>query len=82
MVSRLSELALGEEGVVRVIQLSGSIKRRLLDLGCSSGCRILAVYRSIGGDSTAYLIKGSLFALRKEVSDFILIERVNGNELE
>ena len=42
MVSRLSELALGEEGVVRVIQLSGSIKRRLLDLGCNSGCRILS----------------------------------------
>ncbi|KXZ38872.1 ferrous iron transport protein A [Alkalithermobacter thermoalcaliphilus JW-YL-7 = DSM 7308] len=70
----LSQLPIGESGEVLNLLLSGSSRRRMLDLGIVKGATIKAVRKSPLGDPTAYYIKGALIALRKEEADQILIK--------
>lgn len=55
------------------------MKRRLLDLGFVSGARVIPVLDSTGHGMRAYLIKGCKIALRREVSENIMVERGDGD---
>ncbi len=74
----LAELKLGEEG--EVLSLSprcrGAERRRLLDLGILPGTRVAAEFISPGGQPTAYRIRDSLIALRKDQADWIRIKEL------
>lgn len=48
--------------------------RRLSDLGIVNGAKVTPLYKSMFGESRAYLIKGSLFALRKANAKQIYVE--------
>lgn len=48
------------------LNCSGDIRRRLLDLGIVRGTKITAILKSPSGDPTAFEIRGSIIALRKE----------------
>ena len=71
----LSGLKPGEVG--RVVRLSGSCRglerRRLMDLGILPGTRIQVEMRSPSGDPTAYRIRGTTIALRKEQASHVQI---------
>ena len=60
----LSRLQEGEQGEVISLSLSGEIRRRLQDLGIIEGTPIRCLHRSIFSDPCAYLIRGSVIALR------------------
>ncbi len=72
----LALLKIGEEG--EVVSLSprcrGAERRRLLDLGILPGTVVAAEFISPGGQPTAYRIRDSLIALRKEQADWIRIK--------
>lgn len=72
----LHDLGLGERG--RVLALSsacrGAERRRLLDLGFVPGSVVEASLVSPGGDPTAYSVRGSLVALRRQQAGLIRIE--------
>ena len=51
-----------QEGIS--LSLSGEIRRRLQDLGIIEGTPIRCLHRSIFSDPCAYLIRGSVIALR------------------
>lgn len=51
----------------------GSLKRRLLDLGIINKTKITPILKSPSGDPTAYEIRGTLLAIRKEDAKQILI---------
>jgi DtxR family Mn-dependent transcriptional regulator len=74
---RLSQLKPGEEA--RVLGISRDCRapqmRRLLDLGLVPGTPVVAEFRSPNGDPTAYRIRGSLIALRREEGEMIRIQR-------
>lgn len=53
----------------------GSLKRRLLDLGIIKGAKITPILKSPSGDPTAFEIRGTLIALRKEDASLILIKK-------
>ncbi len=76
----LSSLQAGEEA--RVLKLSprlrGVERRRLMDLGILPGTKIRAELVATGGDPVAYRIRGALIALRREQSDLIWVEKVEG----
>ncbi len=65
---------------VRVARISpriqGLLRRRLLDLGFTRGARVKPVLRSAfgHGDPTAYWVRGSLIALRREQAREILVQ--------
>lgn len=52
----------------------GQIRRRFLDLGMICGTKIKPVLISPSGDPTAFEIRGTTIALRKEESSKIEIE--------
>ena len=78
----LTTLKHGEAG--RVVGLSpacqGLTRRRFLDLGLTPGARIERVMQSAFSDPTAYRVRNTLIALRREQSDMVRIERATGAE--
>ncbi len=65
-----------EGNTVRVKKLatSGSMRRRLLDMGLIEGTKVECVQKSPAGDPIAYLIRGAVIALRSEDSSRIFVE--------
>ncbi len=47
--------------------------RRMYDLGIVHGTRITPLYKSMFGDTVAYLIKGSVIAIRKSDANRITV---------
>lgn len=78
----LTTLKHGEQG--RVVGLSpacqGLTRRRFLDLGLTPGARVERVMQSAFSDPTAYRIRNTLIALRREQSDLIIIEQPEWTE--
>jgi ferrous iron transport protein A len=71
---KLTELAVGKSGVITSVAGGGMQRRRLLDLGFIPGSRVENVRCSPTGNPTAYLIKGTLIALRREESDMLFVK--------
>lgn len=61
---------------VKVVGLhsSGTMRRRMLDLGLIKGTKIKPLQKSPAGDPTAYYIRGAVIALRKEDAFQIIVE--------
>lgn len=70
----LNSLALGEIALVKALTATGSMRRRLLDIGLIEDTQVECMGRSPGGDPTAYLIRGAVIAIRSEDSANILIK--------
>lgn len=68
----LSVLPEGGQARVCALHLKGGIRRRLQDLGLVAGTRVTCLQRAAAGDPTAYLIRGTVIALRS--GDAALIE--------
>ena len=64
MTQTLNTLPQGCAAVVSAVATPGAMRRRLLDIGLTPGTRVEALYRSCIGDPTAYLVRGSVIALR------------------
>lgn len=60
----LNDIEVGERAVVEELKTSGAMRRRLLDIGLSSGAVVECVGRSPMGDPSAYLIRGAVIAIR------------------
>lgn len=60
-------------GTVLAVNVRGSMRRRLRDIGLIEGTPVLCLQRSPSGDPIAYLIRGAVIALRSEDSTNILI---------
>lgn len=69
----LDKLNLNTIGIVKEINCSDSIKTRLLDLGIISSTKIIPVFRSMFSDPTAYLIRGSILAIRENDAKNIIV---------
>ena len=74
-ITRLSSLKLGGAANVAAISQAcrGPERRRLMDLGILPGTRIQATFVSASGDPTAYLVRDTLIALRRQQADLILV---------
>lgn len=71
----LSALPLTESAYVTHITARPDMKQRLTDLGLIPGTRVTCAARSPAGDPRAYLIRGTLIALRNADADHIWLER-------
>lgn len=67
----LYELPLNKIGIVDKLNCNGNIRRRLLDLGLVKGTKITPVLKSPSGDPTAFEVRKTIIALRKEDSRLI-----------
>lgn len=65
-VISLDKLSLNKQGKIEKIECDENIKRRLLDLGLVKGTNIVPVLVSPSKDPRAFLIRGSIIAIRKD----------------
>lgn len=77
MTKKLSELKVGEKGIIKKLNLNGLTRRRLFDLGFIPGTEISVVLQSPLRDPIAYEVRGTKIALRKEESDKIEVEVID-----
>lgn len=75
-VFSLWQAPVGSQCKVKKINLNKSEKERILDLGMIPGTNIKVLQKSPLGDPTAYLIRGSVIALRSEYTKKITIEKI------
>ncbi|MGN0172015.1 MAG: ferrous iron transport protein A [Acutalibacteraceae bacterium] len=68
----------GQQACVRHIGLTGSLYRRLLDLGLIEGTVVTPLQISPSGDPTAYFIRGTVIALRRRDACHILVTPCKG----
>ena len=73
----LNDMKPGDHAVVSQLKSTGSMRRRLLDIGLVENTEVECLGRSPGGDPTAFLIRGAVIAIRSEDCVNILIQRQN-----
>ena len=71
----LDQLTPGQSAKVKKVGGKGAIRRRLMDMGITSGVQISVVKASPLGDPVDYLVRGYHLSLRKAEAQ--LIEVVN-----
>ncbi len=69
----LNRMVEGESGSVTRILLTGSMRRRLQDLGLMEGTHVLCYKRAPGGSPVIYWVCGTLVALRDTDARQILV---------
>lgn len=70
----LKEMQPGQKAHIKELLATGSIRRRLLDLGLVEGTEIKCVGKSPAGDPSAFYIRGAVIALRSEDSCNVMAE--------
>ncbi|MEA4973434.1 MAG: FeoA family protein [Candidatus Metalachnospira sp.] len=74
----LNHLSVGEKAKVDALEATGSMRRRLLDIGLIENTEIECIGRSPSGDPSAFLIRGAVIAIRSEDCADILIKVADG----
>jgi len=79
-INSLSDLSLGSDCQIVSLELSGLLRRRILDLGIVPGTLIRCIRRGPSGDPTAYMVRGTLIALRSEDAAQIFVRKLSNGE--
>ncbi len=72
----LYDVPIGNKAVIKKVISSGSIRRRLLDIGLTPGTVVESTLINLGGNLIAYMIRGALIAIRDDDARNILIEEI------
>lgn len=72
-ISSLDGLERGQTAKVQSLLATGSMRRRLQDIGLIEGTQVECLQKSPAGDPVAYLIRGAVIALRSEDSETVLV---------
>jgi Fe2+ transport system protein FeoA len=73
MEKKLSELKPGEKGIIKRVNGSGAVKKRLLDMGLVKGTEVTMIRKAPLGDPIEFLLKGYNLSLRKVESDNVYV---------
>lgn len=73
-IVRMASMQPGERGRIAGLHVAGDIGQRLKDMGFVKGAGIECVYDSPFGDPSAYFVRGTLVAVRKEDAEGIEVE--------
>ncbi len=77
----LSELKIGESGVLVALDLPASVQNHLMHMGFVPDARVTALRRAPAGDPTVYSVDGIEIALRVETAKAISIRNFATTEL-
>jgi ferrous iron transport protein A len=73
-VSVLSELSVGESGVLVALDLPESVQNHLMHMGFVPDALVTALRRAPAGDPTVYGVDGMEIALRHETAEAIRVK--------
>ena len=74
MEKKLSQFAIGETGVIRMVTGEGRTRRRLFDMGVTPGANVKLVKVAPLGDPIEVEIRGYSLSLRKSEAENVLME--------
>jgi ferrous iron transport protein A len=77
----LDQIQVGESATVSALWHSGSMRRRLQDIGLIQNTTVECVGRSPAGDPSAYLIRGAVIAIRASDASKICVEPLTKEEV-
>jgi Fe2+ transport system protein FeoA len=72
-LSVLSELSVGESGVLAALDLPESVQNHLMHMGFVPGALVTVLRRAPAGDPTVYGVDGMEIGLRRETAAAILM---------
>ncbi len=75
-VSVLSDLTVGESGVLIALDLPENVQNHLMHMGFVPDAEVTALRRAPAGDPTVYLVDGLEIALRRETASAIRVRPV------
>ena len=78
-VIALSDMQVGDSGIVEALQGRGNIQHRLFDMGVVKGTRITVVKKAPLGDPIEVKVKGCALALRMNEAAMISVAVEGGN---
>lgn len=73
-INQMNNLKEGQTAQVTEILTTGSMRRRLQDIGLIKGTKVECLQKNPSGDPIAYSIRGAIIALRSEDSGKILVQ--------
>ena len=79
-INCLNDIEPGQTAKVRELLSTGSIRRRLLDIGLIENTEVECLGRSPAGDPSAFLIRGAVIAIRREDCRNILMVKERGGK--
>lgn len=74
METRLSDLKPGEKGIITKVAGTGSVRRRMLDMGLVKGTEVTVVRKAPLGDPVEFVLKGYRLSLRREEAKNVMVE--------
>jgi len=77
-VSVLSELTVGERGILVSLELPENVQNHLMHMGFVPGSCVIALRRAPAGDPTVYCVDGLEIALRHETAESIRVRPCTG----
>jgi Fe2+ transport system protein FeoA len=77
-VSALSQLKVGERGILEGLDLPENVQNHLMHMGFVPGSCVHALRRAPAGDPTVYCVDGMEIALRHETAEAINIRLCTG----
>jgi ferrous iron transport protein A len=80
-VSVLSELKVGQTGILVALDLPASVQNHLMHMGFVPDALVTALRRAPAGDPTVYCIDGMEIALRHETAEAIRVRTPRPDEL-
>ena len=69
----LNKLPLNSVGKIHSLEFTGKDRRRFLDLGFAVGTNVSPAFKSPSGDPIAYIVRGTVIALRNEDAEKIFV---------
>ena len=81
-MSVLSELSVGESGVLIALDLPESVQNHLMHMGFVPDALVTALRRAPAGDPTVYSVDGMEIALRRETAGAIRVRTAEVAEPE
>lgn len=74
MEKKLSEYAVGEKGIIKIVSGDGRIRRRLFDMGVTPGAEVVLRKKAPLGDPLEVTIRGYELTLRKSEAETVTTE--------
>jgi len=78
----LSELKIGDSGVIVALDLPDSVQNHLMHMGFVPDAQVKALRRAPAGDPTVYAVDGMEVALRRETASAIEVRAIEDLETE
>lgn len=72
-MTTLNKMPLNSCGEIDSLDFKGDLRRRFLDLGFTVGSKVVSAFKSPSGDPVAYIVRGTVIALRNSDAEKIII---------